>query len=71
MELLENTEEEIKDLVIDTIDNINNVKFNSEEKELQEEFVNIILSNRKDLKNIKIQSTFSKSFLKKNSWWLK
>ena len=85
IELVENTSEEIKDLVIEMVEKLEyKKKLDPEDEELQKKFRNLYASNIKSYdyqqvsKNLKdsiihgqIRSSFGTKFLKKNRDWLK
>ena len=85
IELIENTAEEIKDLVIEMVENLESKKKSDpEDEELQKTFRSLYASNikrydyQKVSKNLKdsiihgqIRSSFGTKFLKKNRDWLR
>jgi putative glycosyltransferase (TIGR04372 family) len=85
IELVENTSEEIKDIVLEMVDNLENKKkLNHEDEELQKIFRNLFASNVKRFNYLKeskryqsiiihaqIKSRYSTKFLRKNKDWLR
>jgi putative glycosyltransferase (TIGR04372 family) len=78
IELVDNTPEEIKDLVIEMVENLEfKRKLNSEDAELQKTFKNLLASSIRRYRHAEeayhgeIRSRFSTRFLRENKNWLK
>ena len=83
IELVENTKEEIKDLVMEMVENLeSNKKLNSEDEKLQATFRSLYASNIKrytyqkeknnpTILHDQIKSSFSTKFLRENKNWLR
>ena len=73
--LVENTSEEIRDLVIEMDERLNDLwKTNEEDELLQQKFWSKFLTDELDSREIRlhgvIKSRFGASFLRQNQWWL-
>ena len=83
IELVENTQEEIKDLAVEMVENLESKKkLSPEDEELQKTFRSLYASNikrydsQKETKNSRIvhdqvRSSFSTKFLRENKNWLR